>query len=284
VDTVSFATVRIGFVVGLVAACGPGGHGAGDDQGSGIDAPGSASDGGTDISLVYAHSGTMLYRVDSTSFTTVAIGPFNIDGESLTDLAVDKNEHMVGITLDRLYSIDSTTGSATLFKSLSESASGFTSLSYIPTDLTDPNSADILVSANDQGAVYQIDATTGSAKEIGSYGMSGSNKIVSSGDLIGVRDLGIYATVDVGNQQNDDYLAKIDPATWQATLIGSGTGFSKIFGLGFWAGTIYGFVDGGDNAGKMITIDSTTGVGTLVNSGTVEWYGAGVTTDAPIIQ
>jgi hypothetical protein len=282
VDTVSFATVRIGFVVGLVAACGAGGHGAGDD--SGIDAPGSASDGGMDISLVYAHSGTMLYRVDSTSFTTVAIGPFNIDGESLTDLAVDKNEHIVGITLDRLYSIDSTTGSATLIKSLSQSATGFTSLSYIPTDLTDPNSADILVSANDDGAVYQIDATTGSAKQIGSYGMSGSNKIASSGDLIGVRDLGIYATVDVGNQQTNDYLAKIDPATWQATLIGSGTGFAKIFGLGFWAGTIYGFVDGGDNAGKMITIDSTTGVGTLVNSGTVEWYGAGVTTDAPIIQ
>lgn len=282
-DTVSFAAVRIGFVVGLVAACGPGGHGAGVDASS--DAPGSAAgDGGTDVSLVYAHSGTMLYRVDSSSLTTVTIGPFNIDGESLTDLAVDKNERIVGITLDRLYAIDSATGSATLIKSLSQSATGFTSLSYIPTDLTDPNSADILVSANDDGDVYQIDATTGSAKQIGSYGMSGSNKIASSGDLIGVRDLGIYATVDVGNQQNNDYLAKIDPATWQATLIGTGTGFSKIFGLGFWAGTIYGFVDGGDNAGKMITIDSTSGVGTLASSGTVEWYGAGVTTDAPVIE
>src|SRR5580704_10163714 len=278
--------MRILSYVVLVVACGPAHHTVGDDDdGSGIDAPGTTGDGANDsVSLVYAHSGSALYRVDSMTLTTVEIGPLTgIGTESLTDLAVDKNENMVGITLDKLYSINASTGSATLIKDLSQSATGFTSLSYIPTDLTDPNSADILVSANDEGAVYKIDPTTGDATQIGTYGMSGSNKIVSSGDLIGVRNLGIYATVDVGSQTND-YLAKIDPATWQATLIGTGTGFDKIFGLGFWAGTIYGFVDAGTNAGKMITIDSNSGVGTLVNSGTVEWFGAGVTTDAPIIQ
>jgi hypothetical protein len=277
--------MRIVSYVVVVVACGPAHHGVGDDDGSGIDAPGTTGDGANDsVSLVYAHSGSALYRVDSMTLTTVEIGPLTgIGTESLTDLAVDKNENMVGITLDKLYSINASTGSATLIKDLSQSATGFTSLSYIPTDLTDPNSADILVSANDEGAVYKIDPTTGDATQIGTYGMSGSNKIVSSGDLIGVRNLGIYATVDVGSQTND-YLAKIDPATWQATLIGTGTGFDKIFGLGFWAGTIYGFVDAGTNAGKMITIDSNSGVGTLVNSGTVEWFGAGVTTDAPIIQ
>jgi hypothetical protein len=135
------------------------------------------------------------------------------------------------------------------------------------------------VTANDEGAVYQIDPTMGTATMIGSYGSDAQGKIVSSGDLVGVRNLGIYATVDVGEQTND-YLAKIDPATWQATPIGSGTGFDEIFGLGYWAGTVYGFTAKGD----MITIDTSTGVGTKVNAGSQAWYGAGVTTDAPVIQ
>ena len=74
-----------------------------------------------------------------------------------------------------------------------------------------------------------------SATKIGSYGMTGAGKVVSSGDLIGVRGLGIYATVDVGNEAND-YLAKIDPVTWKATPIGTGTGYNDIFGLAYWAG------------------------------------------------
>jgi hypothetical protein len=271
-------------VLSLVA-CSPTRHGAGDDDDTGIDAPGSTSDGNSnETSLVYAHSGTTLYRVDSASLSTVEIGVMaGLGTESLTDLAVDKTGNMVGITLDKLYSIDSTTAAVTLIKDLSQGASGFTSLSYIPTDLTDPNSADILVSANDQGDVYQIDPTAGTATKIGSYGTVAEGKVVSSGDLIGVRNLGIYATVNVGSAAND-YLAKIDPTTWTATPLGTGTGFKNIFGLGFWAGTIYGFVDGGTGAGKMITIDMNTGAGTQINTGTQEWYGAGVTTDAPIIE
>jgi hypothetical protein len=275
--------VRILPVLVLVFACGPNRHSpAGDDTG---DAGGSGSNPGSgsnfEVSKVYAHTGNTLYRVDSMALTTVEVGPLTgIGTESLTDLAVDKNANMVGITLSKLYAVDAATGSATLIKDLSQSASGFTSLSYIPTDLSDPNSADILVSANDQGAVYQIDPTSGSAAMIGSYGSDASgNKIVSSGDLIGVRNLGIYATVDVGKQAGD-YLAQINPTTWKATPIGTGTGFDNIFGLGFWAGTVYGFT----NKGQMITIDIHTGVGTMVQSGSQQWFGAGVTTDAPVIQ
>ncbi|HEY6033468.1 MAG TPA: hypothetical protein VIV58_04390 [Kofleriaceae bacterium] len=203
--------------------------------------------------------------------------------QSLTDLAVDKDDHMVGITLDKLYAIDATTGAVTLVKDLSQSASGFTSLSYVPADLNDPASADLLVSANDQGDVYQIDPATGSASKIGSYGTVAQGKVISSGDLVGVRGLGIYATVNVGAEATD-YLAKIDPATWKATPLGAGTGFSHIFGLGYWAGTFYGFIDAGAGAGKMVTIDQNTGAGTLINAGAQRWYGAGVTTDAPILQ
>ncbi|MEO6776731.1 MAG: hypothetical protein ABI467_27565 [Kofleriaceae bacterium] len=237
-----------------------------------------------DTSRVYAHSGTALYRIDTQTFTPQLIGTMTgLGAQSLTDLAIDKDDHMVGITLDKLYAIDATNGAVTLIKDLSQSATGFTSLSYVPTDLDDPASADILVSANDHGDVYQIDPVTGTATTLGSYGTVAQGKVISSGDLVGVRGLGIYATVNVGTTATD-YLAKIDPVTWKATPLGTGTGFSHIFGLGYWAGTFYGFIDAGAGAGKMITIDQNTGAGQLLQAGIQRWYGAGVTTDAPILQ
>ena len=239
-----------------------------------------------DNSRVYAHSGSTLYRIDTANLAPIMIGTMaGLGTQSLTDLAIDKNDHMVGITLDKLYGIDATSGTVTLIKDLSQSAHGFTSLSYIPTDLTDPNSDDILVSANDQGNVFQIDPATGTATSLGNYGTVALGQVRSSGDIVGIRGLGIYATVDVGDDPNQpDYLAKIDPTTWKATPIGAGTGFTRIFGLGYWAGKFYGFVDDGVGMGKMIMIDQNTGEGSLITAGPQRWYGAGVTTDAPILQ
>jgi hypothetical protein len=270
-------------------ACGSSGRGGQNPDARGADghAGGDGSNGIT--SRVYAHSGSVLYRIDTVNFGTVQIGAMTgLGSASLTDLAVDKNDHMVGVTLNKLYSVDATTGAVTLIKDLSQSTHNPTSLSYVPADLNDPNSADILVTADSVGDVYQIDEMTGSASKLGSYGTVALGKVVSSGDLIGVRGLGIYATVDVGNGSGsaaNDYLAKIDPTSWTATPIGTGTGYNNIFGLGFWAGKIYGFVDDKTNhTGKIISIDANTGVGSEILSANIEWYGAGVTTDAPIIE
>ena len=276
-----FRAVRILIALAITACGAPARDGTGEPPDGHVfdDAPPQ-----TDTSRVYAHSATTLYKVDTTTFAAQMVGTIQpIGTQSLTDIAIDKNDNMVGITLDTLYSIDSATGAATLVNNLGASATGFTSLSYIPIDLSDQNSDDMLVSANDQGAVYKIDPVTGTATMLGSYGTVALGKVVSSGDLVGVRGLGIYATVNVGTEAND-YLAKIDPTTWKATPLGTGTGFKNLFGLGYWAGKFYGFSDGGAGAGKIVVIDQNTGAGTQVGTGTVEWYGAGVTTDAPILQ
>ena len=278
--------VRLPVMLLCLAACSPTNRNSADDDGN-VDAALQQADAGgsgsnTETSLVYAHSGTTLYRIDADTFAANEIGTISgLGGQSLTDLAVDKTGAMVGVTLDKLYSIDPTTAAATLVKALA--VSGDTSLSFVPTDLNDVNSADILVTANDQGDVYQIDETSGASTKIGSYGTAGAGKVISSGDLIGVRGLGIYATVNVGTEAND-YLAAIDPTTWKATPLGTGTGYKNIFGLGFWQGTIFGFVDDGTGAGTMITIDKNTGVGTKIGSGTQQWFGAGVTTNAPVLE
>ena len=277
--------MKLAVVLGtLAAACGPGDRNGTTDPDAAVPVdtslPTADSPPAVDQSQIYAHSGTTLYKVNAMTFQATTVGPMtDLGAESLTDLAIDKNNKMVGITLDKLYAIDTATAKVTLIKDLSASAKGFTSLSYIPTDLNDVNSADILVAANGMGDVYKIDPSTGDATKIGSYGSSNGKKVVSSGDLIGVRGLGIYATVDVGTDTND-YLARIDPITYLAAPIGTGTGFDAIFGLAFWGGTIYGF----DKAGDIITIDPTTGKGTKKGGGQgVQWFGAGVTTDAPII-
>jgi hypothetical protein len=277
-------------LAGLVA-CGPTNRDGNGPDASSADAP-AGHDGTTiDSSRVYAHSGSTLFRIDTQNLGTIQIGAMTgLGNQSLTDLAIDKADHMVGITLDKIYTIDATTGAVTLIKDLSQNARGFTSLSYVPTDLDDANSEDILVSANDHGDVFEIDSNAGTATIIGNYGTVALGNVVSSGDIVAVRGLGIYATVDIydpNTHQNvgTDHLAVIDPAdNWKATPIGTGTGFDNIFGLGYWAGKFYGFVDDKTNhTGKIIEIDPNTGKGTEILSGAQEWYGAGVTTAAPIL-
>jgi len=285
-----------------VAACSSS-YSNGPDAGPGTpDASGPGVDGSTaDQSLVYAHSGNHLYRIDTRTLQPVDIGPRTLqpvdigpfDGvgtQSITDIAVDKDGKMVGITLNKLYSIDVATGAATLRKDLSTDAQSqnFTSLSYVPLDFGDPQSAEILVAASTQGQVYQLDPQTGDATLLGSYGTTGAGDTIgSSGDIVAVRGLGILATVNIGaDLTSPDYLATIDPTTWAATPLAQSTGYDRIFGLAFWKDTVYGFVDDASNptgAGSLITIDIHTGAGSLAQALPIGWYGAGVTTNAPVI-
>lgn len=271
-----------GITIGM-GACGPSERtdNGQPDAASSVDVPVSGP-----ASRVYAHSGNKLYQVDTGTFAPVEIGMMSgLGTQSLTDLAIDKGDKMLGITLDKLYTINAATGTATLVTDLSANAKNFTSLSFIPEDLNNASSADILVAANSFGEVWEIDATAGTATMLGDFGTMGASQIGSSGDLIGVRGFGIYATVNIGSDPGQqDFLARIDPATWTATPIGGGTGFNDIFGLAYWEGKIYGFVSMGSGAGKIITIDPSTGAGTEVQAGAVRWYGAGVATDAPILQ
>jgi len=276
-----------------LAACGPSVNMA-DDVGDDVvdarvDAPGidgANSDADVlDFSKVYAHSGTVLYRLDTMTLQPVMIGPFNLASGSITDIAVDRNDRMLGVSFDNIYTINVATGAATLL--VAAGTTGLTSLSFVPMDLNNPNSPERLVAATDTGDVVEINQTTGATTVLGNYGtVQNGDQIKSSGDIVAVSGLGIFATVTVGTPlSNPDYLAQINPATWQATLIGGGTGYDKIFGLGFWRDKLYGFVDVPSPAGgAIIELAPNTGVVTPVNTGTIRWFGAGVTTDAPVIN
>jgi hypothetical protein len=287
------AALCVAFVT--LAACGPNVSGDDDDDDGAdarvdatvIDADTTIDGEEVDFSRVYAHSGQVLYRLDTTTLTPVQIGPFNLASGSITDIAVDKNDQMLGIGLNNIYTIDIDTGAATLVRMLEAGAPTLTSLSFVPLDPNNPDSAERLVAAATNGNVLEINTTTGATTMLGDYGdtTAGAEQIGSSGDIVAVYGLGIYATVTIGSPlTNPDYLAQIDPVTWRATPIGGGTPHDKIFGLGFWRNKLYGFVDMGANNGAIVELNANTGVATSVNTGTIQWFGAGVTTDAPIID
>lgn len=275
----------------LLAACGRSSGGDAPDA-AGADASTPDADNSPDadpseFSRVYAHSGQNLYRIDTSNLDVIEIGPFNTGGPSITDIAVDKNDVMLGVSLSKIWDIDTGTGAATE-KATFQGSGNLTSLSFVPVDPDNPDSDERLVTATDQGDVYEINPETGVETLLGNYGMHQGEQIRSSGDIVSVRGLGTFATVTVTDALSDpDLLAEIDTDTWDATPIGTATtGYDKVFGLGYWGGTFFGFVDNspGEETGTMITIDSTTGVGTPATTSQFRWYGAGVTTDAPIVD
>ena len=68
-----------------------------------IDGPGGIDADESPPSRVYAHSGQMLYRIDTTTNAAIPIGPFtNLGTQSMTDIAVDRDERMIGVTLNKI--------------------------------------------------------------------------------------------------------------------------------------------------------------------------------------
>jgi hypothetical protein len=264
----------------VIVACGPGTRnspGGDDDGGSGVDAGtgSSTGGGGSDATVyVYAHTQSTLYRVDPDSLAISEIGDFgwpNNATDTMTDIAVDKDGNMVGVSYDKVYQVDTSTAKTTL---LSSSLQGmFNGLSYVPALYVGGSGDDVLVGTrNTDGAVFRIDPMTGSATQIGDMGAGFS----SSGDLVAVANFGIVQTVP-GN--GGDTLATLASGTFAATTIGN-TGYGEIWGLAFWKNKVFGFTDDG----AFITIDPMTGAATLVSENFEGWYGAAVTTTAPVIQ
>lgn len=222
---------------------------------------------------VYAHSSSTLYRVDPDTLVVAQVAPFQWPSgiDTMTDIAIDKDGNMIGISFDSVYAIDKDTAECTFLATLSEDFNG---LSYIPVDTPDPSDEEILIAAASSGTVYQVDPSTGATTPIGAYG----NGWGSSGDIVSVRGH-TYATV-VEDLTATDKLASIDPSNgYQATIIGD-TGFQDIWGVGYWGDKVYGFAE----TTSFVLIDVDTGIATEVETSDVHWWGAGVTTSAPVIE
>jgi hypothetical protein len=235
------------------------------------------SDGGDGaVTYVYAHSSSTLYRVDPDTLAITMVGPFvwSSGSDQMTDIAIDKNGQMLGVSFTSVYKIDPTNAHAMQLSN--DLQSTFNGLSFVPATQLGQTGDDVLVATrNSDGKVFRVDPMTGVTTQIGDMGTG----FVSSGDLVAVNGLGTLQTT--GGGFGNDQLARLAPQTFKATAIGSDTGFGQIWGVAYWKNKVYGFT----NSGQFVLIDPNSGIAMMVtNTPGISWWGAAVTTLAPVIQ
>jgi hypothetical protein len=266
-------------VLPLAAACGPNaGSGGDDDDDDGVDARPDADPFAPDAALpadvakVYAHSAGVLYQVDPDTLAITEVGPFqwSTGGDQMTDIAIDKDGNMIGISFTRVYAVNKTTAQATYLADLDQDFNG---LSFVPIDAIDPTSEERLVAAANSGSIYEVDPQTGLSTPIGDYG----GVYGSSGDIVSVRSFGTVATITGASLQ--DSLARLDGTSFAATPVGN-TGYNQVWGLGFWEDKVFGFTE----TGNFILINPNTGAATVASTNGILWWGAAVTTSAPVVE
>jgi hypothetical protein len=220
-----------------------------------------------EVDYVYAQSPTDLYKVDPVAKTMTTVGPFN-GCSSVIDIAIDANSNGYATTFGGVYHLDLTTAACTLIAS----GSYPNSLSFVPKGTLDPT-VEALVGYN--GSTYvRIDTTSGAVTNVGTL----TGGFESSGDIVSVTNGGTFLTV-TGNGCGD-CLLQVNPKTGDMVQNYGNVNHGSVFGIAFWAGTVYGF----DDAGELFSITwsgssiVTTNIPTTPG---LEFWGAGSTTSAP---
>jgi len=244
--------------------------GGAGNQGGGFIGEGGAGGALPEIAEVFGHSANELYRLDPDTKAVTLVGPFN-GCSSVIDIALDKDSNIIGTTFGGLYQIDKTNAACTEI-----ALGGFpNSLSFIPAGTLDAN-VEALVGYN--GSQYvRIDPISGGITNIGSLGAGYS----SSGDIVSVKDGGTYLTV-VGADCATDCLVEVNPMTGAMIKNWGPVGYTATYGIAFWAGTVYGFSEGGQLF--ELTFDNDVMTSTLIASPGTAFWGAGSTTSAPPIE
>jgi hypothetical protein len=292
-------------------ACGPDGH-SGDtiDAGNGgqPDAPpspfidgGPLADGGqqgcgeqVSCYTVYAHSDHVLYRLDLVNKQIETVGPFNAPlvmvgnqmlEDVITDLAVAPDDTIWGISKTNLYTASATDGHVTKVGSTASCGTQTVALTFT-TDGT-------LLAGDFTGKFCKIDWQA-NPPTISQVAAAMGQNLALSGDMVALADGTLFGTAynlndgtNMGTQANN-LLVKINPTTGQVTQTMGMTGYPKLFGVAYDQGQVFGFTH--DQTGHVITIDPTTGVGTIwgtFNDPTtnmpISFAGAGVSPNVPPI-
>ena len=232
---------------------------------------------------VYAHSSTTLYKLDPTTLAITVLGDFKDAAggapiSQVTDIALDKDGVMFGVTFSDLYKIDYK-GGPPRCTHLATLSTSFNGLTFVPAGMIDPAAETLIGNAND-GGWWRIDVKAGASSatltQLGSYG----GGFLSSGDSVGIIGDTVYATVNQSTL-GIDHVIVVDPKTGAMKKDLGSTGVSGLYGVGYWGGTMYGFA----SSGSLYSIDLTTAKATeipLADKPAGGWWGAGVTTSAPV--
>jgi hypothetical protein len=202
------------------------GSDAGGDAGSGLNEAGTPPP--PKVSEVYGHSASTLYRLDPVTKAVTTVGDLR-GCTSAIDLAINAQGEMYATLSGGIYP---------------------NSLSFVPAGTLLPN-REALVGYSGPDYV-QIDLQSFAVTTIRSKALG--TKYGSSGDIVSVIGGNTYLTAYGQNCAGDaectrcttqDCLLQVDPATGALLKNLGPVGYSAVYGLSFWAGSVYGFTAGG---------------------------------------
>lgn len=273
----------------------------GDDDDDDVNTPGRDAradarlpDAGLPEGRVYAHTTNTLFLFEPLSRALTQIGRFScLNGaEAVIDIAVDRSGAMYATTFRRFLAVDPITATCTEIAAAEAGTIDYpNSLSFVPAGTVDIGREALVGYATSPGnsiavSYVRIDLDTGAMTTLGNMNASAAGtQYRSSGDLISLihDEKKTYVTVKVQPTPGNDLLAEINPANGNLKRIIGDIGFRNLYGLGYWGAKAYGFTD----TGEIVEIDMADGKGTLVDTledggKGIPWYGAGVTTEAPV--
>jgi hypothetical protein len=271
-------------MVVAVAACGPSvsngdidgriNNGGADSGGSvyadaapipDVDTTGSQAGctGVTNCYTVFAHSNDTLYLVDLMAKTLTTVGNFNAkvgsSTDTITDLAVLPGGDVYAISKQYLYKVDPTTGQTSNQTMVGTCGSDNVALTATPDGS--------LYAGDYTGKFCKIDTTTSPAMAT-PIGTGIGMGMALSGDIVTVDDGTMFGTALYTADESagtgsvlSNLLVTIDPTTGLVNNVIGATGYPKLYGVGYALGQVFGFTH--DGTGRVITIDITTGAGTL---------------------
>lgn len=182
----------------------------------------------------------------------------------VTDVAFRDNV-LYGITFSKFVAIDPATGIGTLIGSL-----GYSGMNALAV-----SDSGVFYAASTSGTFININEETGSGIYIGDFGSG----LDSSGDMAFANDGTLYASINRSGYTTD-WLATIDLQSGQATLIGN-FGYSDVWGLSFLNDQLYGVT----STGSVLQIDMVSGVGTEIGSNAINFGGLTTSPDAiPLLE
>ena len=203
-----------------------------------------------------------LWVIDPVAVTAEMVGETGIS--AITDIAITSDNRIIGITEEKAFDIDASTGDATEIAS--------------EPWLADQNALDALpdgrLLVGGVTALITVDPATGDKQSEGSMG----GGRVFSGDIATMSAGAALATAKVTNGSGaNDHLYRFDLATNSSTDEGD-LGYPKVFGLDVGCdGDLYGMV--ASNPPKLLRVNPTTAqttvLGTMEGGPSTLWGAAG---------
>ncbi len=178
---------------------------------------------------------------------------------NLTDIAFSGST-LYGLDSRNLYRLDPSTGAGSLVGPLNVDH---------PDALAANPVTGVIYAVGRGGEFFQLDAFTGAATRIGSFGAVDGGAVTAAGALaFDAAGTTLYAAVSWKFHGHQDYLAAVNPVDGSAAVIG-GIGFDQVSGLAFKDGELYGVT----GHRELLLLDPLTGAGRQIGATAMRFSG-----------